>query len=629
MQSIAFPTAEASPGRNKWMIWLLAPVGALLAMGAYWVITRGTPSSAGAIPGNSPSAAVVSASGAQFYSVHPMDLDVKIAKDGELQAVNNIEVVCRVEGGSTVQTLVKEGASVKKGDVLITLDSSAIKQKIEDTTLDLQKADADLTTSKEMREIQISQNATNLEAAEVALTLAKLDLQGYVEGSYPQQVETAKSTLELAKLALKNKEENLAQTRALFAKNFVTATDLKTAEQDLVKAQADVTAAQNALEVLTKYTHESDLANKKNGLSQAEQKLVRTQRENAANLAQKTADVQAKQQALEILKRRMERYQEQLDACTITAPADGLVVYSTSGDRNAQNSLQEGTQVRERQSLLRLPDTNSMKCVVRIGEAMAQRIREGQPAKVTLSSGQTLSATVSAISVMVDNSQRWWNPDLREYPVDLTLDQTPQSLKPGMGARTEILIGHADQSLAVPLSAIYTAGRKSFVFLRDGGDDEDVRVRPAEVKLGLINEQFAQVMQGISDGQQVKVLQIGEGQELLDRAGIKVAPDAGDEPGRRGAGQGGRNGRRGGGGGGEPNGGGAAAAAPSDVPPGGNAITPNNGDGSTPPAGGDNPGRRGGGRRNRGGPGRDGNNPAQTPDGSSAPAPAPSNSDGK
>jgi len=62
MQSIAFPTTEVSSGRNKWMIWLLAPVGALLAMGAFWVLTRGGPGNAGALAGSSSSsAAVVSA----------------------------------------------------------------------------------------------------------------------------------------------------------------------------------------------------------------------------------------------------------------------------------------------------------------------------------------------------------------------------------------------------------------------------------------------------------------------------------------------------------------------------------------------------------------------------------------
>ena len=40
--------------------------------------------------------------------------------------------------------------------------------------------------------------------------------------------------------------------------------------------------------------------------------------------------------------------------------------------------------------------------------------------------------------MLSDSSQRRWNPDLKEYPVDLTLSETPKGLKPGMGIQAEI-----------------------------------------------------------------------------------------------------------------------------------------------------------------------------------------------
>src|SRR6185437_1335279 len=114
--------------------------------------------------------------GAKFFSVTPTDMEIKVSKDGELQAVNNIDVQCLVEGGSTIVQIVKEGAFVKKGDVLVVLDSSAIRQKIEDAQLTIQTAESDATAAKEMYDIQESQNAANLDAAKVDVELAKLSL---------------------------------------------------------------------------------------------------------------------------------------------------------------------------------------------------------------------------------------------------------------------------------------------------------------------------------------------------------------------------------------------------------------------------------------------------------------------
>src|SRR3954469_6193580 len=159
MSLIAVPSSP-SQGR-KWSLLVGAPIAALAVVAlAWWGLHTG------------PATGVASLG--QFYSVSPMDLDIKIAKDGELAAQNNIDIVCEVEGQTAIQTIVPEGATVKRGDILVQLDNSTIKQKMEDTTLDLQKAEADLTTAKELKDIQESQNSANLEAADVALTLAKL-----------------------------------------------------------------------------------------------------------------------------------------------------------------------------------------------------------------------------------------------------------------------------------------------------------------------------------------------------------------------------------------------------------------------------------------------------------------------
>jgi HlyD family secretion protein len=525
MSLIAVPSSESKG--NKWALRIAAPVvGITFLVIVFWFW--------GGFSGSSP------VSLGQFYSVTPMDLDVKISKDGELAALNNIDIVCEVEGQTAIQTIVPEGATVKKGDVLVVLDSAAIKQKIEDTTLDLQKAEADLTTSKELKEIQESQNAANLEAAEVALTLAQLDLQAYTDGTYPQDLQNAQTAQQMAEITLKNKQEKLSQTQALFTKGFVNATDVKNDELDLTTSQNALAQAKSALQVLTQYTHAKDMAAKKNGLSQADKALARTKRENAANLSQRMADVQAKTQAFEVIKRRMEHLQDQLANCTITAPADGLVVYASSGDRFSDTRIQEGATVRERQTLLRLPDTSSMKVIARINESQVGKLSEGLRAKVRLPSvTRVLGATVNKISVLADSGQRWFNPDLKEYPVDLVLDETPKSLKPGMGANVEILVNHLSNVLAVPLAAVYSAGPDTYVFVQDGD-----KVKPVKVKIGQTNDTHAQIRDGLDAGASVLLLAAGQGRELLEQNGIKVegpATRGSDDFGPR-RGRGNRNG---------------------------------------------------------------------------------------
>jgi HlyD family secretion protein len=507
MSDVAMPISTPS----RWLTWTVGAVVALAAMAGYGLYARwGATSAAAAVAGD-------------YFTIAPMAFDRRVVKDGEMQSVNNIDIVSQVEGQTMINTLVKEGSFVKKGDVLVTLDGSAIKQKIDDTSLTLEQSEADLAAAKDAKEIQESQNDANLDASTVALDLAKLDYQQYVEGTYPQSVADANTDLAMAKITLRDAQEDLANTKSLYAKGFVTGADIEKSDLAVTTAVNGVDKAQTALEVLTKYTHAEDLASKQNAVAQAEKNLGRTKQQNQANLAQKISDVEGKTQARNLLKERMAHYQQQLADCTINAPADGMVVYSSSVDRNAETQIEEGAQVRERQPLLRLPDTSKMKAIIRIQEGMVGQLKEGQRAAVHIVNlSNPIGATITKISVLVDSSQRWWNPDLKEYPVELTLDQTPVGLKPGMGVRVEIMVDHLNNVLAVPLPAIYATGPTSYVFVRNPGGD----VRPVKVTLGATNETHAQILQGVSAGDQVLVLQTGQGRDLLEKAGMTATTDS-------------------------------------------------------------------------------------------------------
>ena len=97
---------------------------------------------------------------------------------------------------------------------------------------------------------------------------------------------------------------------------------------------------------------------------------------------------------------------------------------------------------------------------------MVGQLKEGQPPPMHIVNlSNPIGATITKISVLVDSSQRWWNPDLKEYPVELTLDQTPVGLKPGMGVRVEIMVDHLNNVWPVPLPAIYADRPNQLCFL--------------------------------------------------------------------------------------------------------------------------------------------------------------------
>ncbi|MBC7783996.1 MAG: efflux RND transporter periplasmic adaptor subunit [Burkholderiales bacterium] len=490
----------------------------------------------------------------------------RVTVKGDLQAVDNIDINCDVEGSTTITQIVPEGSVVKKGDTLVTLDSSQIRQKLDDALIELQRTTAEVTTAQEMLEIQKSQNAANTEAAEVGLQLAQIDFTKYNEGEYPSLLADAKMAVDKAVTGLKTKQDDLAQTRSLFAKGFVTATEVKNKELDVAAAQRDLTKATTDMGVLEKYTHQADMASKKNGLAQAEQKLERTKRENAANLSQKDADLQSKKQQLDLITRRVARSKEQLAACVIKAPADGMVVYQNQNQNRDNVAVAEGAQVREHQTLMRLPDASRMKVVFKINESQINGMKVGLPATVKLNGDpKPLRGEITKISPVPDSTDRWMNPDRKDYPVDCVLETTPPGLRPGMSVEVSILIDRQDDAISIPVAALYTAGSERYAFV-----PTDDGARPVKIpQIGRSNDQDVHIPEGLEVGQQVILLEAGQGRVLLERAGIKIA----DAPAAGPAGEGRKRQR---------NGAGGAPGGPQSAPPGGNP--PGNAPTSTPPA---------------------------------------------
>jgi HlyD family secretion protein len=486
-----------------------AAVLSLAAAGVAWTVWKRAIAS--------PGVAVMSAD--QYFRVKPMSLDVTVVQNGELQAVDNIDLISKVEGRTTITEIVKEGAYVRTGEVLVKLDSASIRQQIDDITLELERAEASVSNAREMLAIQESNNAAELEGASVALLQTELDFKKYVEGTHPQEEKTATTKLDMARINLQNKLDDLQQSKSLFTRGFVTAADVKKADLAVTEARNSVQEAETALRVLRDYNHQADLAAKKNAVAQAKSKLERVRRQNESMIVQKTADLNSAIQQLQLRKRKLESLQEQLAACTLTAPTDGMVVYSNNPDRN-ESVIQEGAEVRERQPILRLPDVSTMKAVLKLNEAQANRVQVGMNASLEITGVlQPLTGTVSKVSIVPVSGNRWMNPDSKDYPAEILLDYTPSNLKPSTSVRSTITIKSLGSVLAVPLEAIYSAGSQAYVFV-----DEVGKPVPREVKLGESSLTHVEVRSGLSEDEMVLRLEAGQGKRLLDEAGIKIEP---------------------------------------------------------------------------------------------------------
>lgn len=459
--------------------------------------------------------------------VTPRGFSVVLKEKGELQAANATEILCEVEGRSTIISLVSEGTAVEKGDLLVELASDQIDDRIRQEELKEANAIANYEAAKAEVDIQRDQNASDIRKSHLRIELAGLALDKYAKGDWTQRLKDSEIAIEQAEINLQRREEDFEAAEKLYKRDFITKTQHDEDDFNNKKAKWDLERAIKAKDVLVRYTHVADLRQRESDLEEAKKESERVAKNADAVALKKLRDFEGKQKELELIQDKLAQLREQKKKCIITAPTQGFVVYYSGGGRHFMSSdsqIREGASVHERQVLMTLPDTSKMIVIVRVHEAKTDKLRLGQDVIIRVEGlpGRRFTGKVTKIAVVADTQNRWLNPDLKEYETEITLDAVDADFKPGVTAHAEIMVETVEDVLAVPVQAVYAKGGRRFVFRDNRGKSE-----PVVVQVGAIGTEWAQITDGLAEGDHV-LLSFGDEHK-------RMIPDAPKDRGQRSA----------------------------------------------------------------------------------------------
>ncbi len=449
----------------------------------------------------------------QTFTVVPRTFPVLLQEKGELDAANSIDIRSEVEGKATIIFLVEEGAHVKEGDLLVELASDVIDENIRDADIKVTTAVAAYEAAAKEAEILEDQNASEIRQAQLALELAELALEKYSEGEVKELRQDAELALQKAKSVVQRTKDNFEDSQALFKDGFITRIDLENDRFSAYEAEIEEKKATLALDVLETYTVPMAMREKTSDKEEALKELARVKKSAAASEAKAAADVAAKHSELKLMQEKLAKLRDQKSKTRITAPAAGLVVYARDrGWGRSDTQIEKGATVIERQSLIKLPDTSSMKVVLRVHEAKTPMLKVGLPASVEVEglTGKRYRGKITKIAVLADSRNRWLNPNLKEYETEVVLDGAHPELKPGTTARAEIQVARLSDVLAVPVQAVYAKAGRYYVFV-----DSDGEVVPREIKVGMSSTEYAEVVTGLSGGELVRLAVPEQSESLL------------------------------------------------------------------------------------------------------------------
>ena len=426
----------------------------------------------------------------------------QVVDQGEVQSSDNEEIRCeaRARNGSlSVISVVPEGTLVKGGDFLVELDASAFETELEN------------------QKISVATAETAVIQAEADLVAAQESLKEYNEGTYVENLKKiendiaeAQSLIATANQDLTLAKSNLEHTRKLQAKGYATAQQLESSgytvnseEFKLQKARNLLSLGEKQKEVLEKITRRKETVKLESDIKAAVVKL-RNQKAVMATEEGQLNDIQ-----------------DMIEKCNIRVPegVQGQVVYAKESSRGGNDwVLEEGTTVRERQVLVRLPNPDKMEVKALINEQSITRIEPGMPAtvKVDALNNITLKGVVTSVNQYAEQGG-WMSSSVRKYAVFVSLIDPPTALKPGMNAAVTIQVRYDPEALTAPIQTVYGVQDQHFCLVKTGDDQYETR----QVEIDGDNSQLVVIKDGLTEGDRL-VMNPGAYKEKMDLPDFKL-----------------------------------------------------------------------------------------------------------
>jgi HlyD family secretion protein len=423
---------------------------------------------------------------------------VAVSASGSIEAQTSVGLTFEMPG-RVAEVLVRVGDQVKADDALALLDTRQLTLQMHQAQSALAAAQAQLT------QLEAGPRPEEVAAAEADLRAAQAQVSGAVAAldqlrAGPTEAQIAAAETQVAQAELQHK---IAQTEYERVKNTTDDEDkIAQAAYDLYAAEKSLTAAQAALADARAGAHADDLRAAQANVAAAQAQQDAAQARLDLLLAGATDDQISDARAqVERAQAALEQAQLTLERATLRAPFDGVVArVNVSADEMAPVGLPAIT----------LLDTSRLQVATSVDELDVGRLAVGQAAQVTLDAlpDVTLTGTVKSIAPAATFDQG----SIVTYDVIITLDPTDAPVRADMTANVTVVVEELTDVLTIPLWVVRVDRTTGQTYVNQEIGD---RIERVDVTLGVRYEGVAQVLAGLSEGDEAVWVQQG----LFERLG--------------------------------------------------------------------------------------------------------------
>jgi multidrug efflux pump subunit AcrA (membrane-fusion protein) len=207
-------------------------------------------------------------------------------------------------------------------------------------------------------------------------------------------------------------------------------------------------------------------------------------------------DLLQKSLAIKQLTSTLDDAKNSLNNLFVVSPAKGITIKEENWNTGQKWAV--GDQPWSGSKLIELPDLSEMRAEVKINEVDVSKILPGQRVEIKPDaySDSSYAGTVESVANLAQNKD--YRSKIKIFPVQIRISGQSKTLLPGLTVSCKIIVSEIPGVLYIPLESLFREQGLEYVYLKSGSG-----FKRRDIKTGAINTDFAIVMEGLDENDQV------------------------------------------------------------------------------------------------------------------------------
>lgn len=392
--------------------------------------------------------------------------------------------VSPVVPGLLTSVNVREGQSVRAGQIIAVQDSRDLQIQLRQAQTNLEAARSQLAQAQREASASPDRTRASIRSAEARLEQARQQLARAETGARSEEIRQAEIALSRAESDLRLATSARDRAQRLYDEGAIALAQLEQAQNAYEGAVTAVQNAQAALEIALAVSRVEDIEIARQEVRAAEEAL-RLARVNEVGDAIARDQVEVARSNLRAAQLQVELARKAVEDTRIKAPVSGRVTGTPARSGSYGNP---GVPIAQ------IVGEGTLYFEAEVPEAQILAIEMGAEVdvKLTALSDFSLRGRVVSIDPLATSVGRL-------FTVRVGFDAVPERVRPGMFARGSLVVDALQEAYLVPSSAVYRDDGVGYVFVVDNGS-----ARRADVRI-LRTVGSSTVVDGLSDGDLVIV----------------------------------------------------------------------------------------------------------------------------